>query len=72
MQEKSCVSHLIGISGGSCAMRGAPDTTVREGLPVLFPVWTCIGIQTCVTIAVLAGPWRELRQRVGKSITCEE
>ena len=53
-------------------MRGAPDTTVREGLPVLFPVWTCIGIQTCVTIAVLAGPWRELRQRVGKSITCEE
>jgi malate dehydrogenase (NADP+) len=26
--EKGCVSHLIGIEGGSCAMRGAPDTTV--------------------------------------------
>jgi hypothetical protein len=27
-QEKSCVSHLIGLDGGSCAIRGAPDTTV--------------------------------------------
>jgi len=27
-QEKSCVSDLIGLSGGSCAIRGAPDTTV--------------------------------------------
>ena len=29
-QEKSCVSHLIGLSGGACAIRGAPDTTVSS------------------------------------------
>ncbi|KXZ49560.1 hypothetical protein GPECTOR_20g415 [Gonium pectorale] len=27
-KEKECVSHLIGMMGGSCALRGAADTTV--------------------------------------------
>lgn len=27
-KEKECVSHLIGVSGGSCALRGGVDTTV--------------------------------------------
>ncbi|MEW5298814.1 MAG: hypothetical protein WDW38_000445 [Sanguina aurantia] len=27
-KEKDCVSHLIGVSGGSCALRGGVDTTV--------------------------------------------
>mmetsp|Transcript_30914 Transcript_30914/g.68461 ORF Transcript_30914/g.68461 Transcript_30914/m.68461 type:complete len:421 (+) Transcript_30914:80-1342(+) len=27
-KEKECVSHLIGQYGGSCSIRGAPDTTV--------------------------------------------
>ncbi|KAG2431537.1 hypothetical protein HXX76_009551 [Chlamydomonas incerta] len=27
-KEKECVSHLIGMMGGSCALRGAEDTTV--------------------------------------------
>lgn len=27
-KEKDCVSHLIGISGGSCSLRGVEDTTV--------------------------------------------
>ena len=30
LKEKSCVSHLIGQMGGSCDIRGAPDTTVRK------------------------------------------
>lgn len=27
-KEKECVSHLIGMMGGSCSLRGAEDTTV--------------------------------------------
>lgn len=27
-KERSCVSHLTGVSGGACDIRGAPDTTV--------------------------------------------
>ncbi len=27
-KEKECVSHLIGMVGGSCALRGVEDTTV--------------------------------------------
>lgn len=27
-KEKDCVSHLIGVSGGSCELHGAEDTTV--------------------------------------------
>lgn len=28
LAERGCVSHLIGMSGGACAIKGAPDTTV--------------------------------------------
>lgn len=28
LKERGCVSHLIGLMGGACALRGAPDTTV--------------------------------------------
>jgi malate dehydrogenase (NADP+) len=27
-KERDCVSHLIGRMGGSCDIRGKPDTTV--------------------------------------------
>lgn len=27
-KERGCVSHLIGVTGGSCDIRGTADTTV--------------------------------------------
>ncbi len=37
VKEKDCVSHLIGRMGGSCALRGAEDTTVSVNLRPLLP-----------------------------------
>ncbi len=43
--ERGCVSHLIGMAGGACAITGVPDTTVR--------FWSKDGLCCCVFTSLM-------------------